>query len=119
MLRFLQKPAVSPELAERTSLRHPTPTSCMDLCSRGTGTVPKKGRSRAGRTGGQLEFRAADALIGWSYFTADEAPQTCRLWRRLGWDPALVWLRQGELTKWIFIPGDGSAEKPVALDIGG
>lgn len=67
---------------------------------------------------GDIEFRTANATTGWLYHSADEDSTACSLWRKLGWDPALVWLRRGNLTKWIFIPGDGSEEKAITLDIG-
>lgn len=68
--------------------------------------------------GSQTEFREADATTGWSYYSADNDPTACQLWRKLGWDPALIWRRHGPDTKWIFDPGDGSDQKAIDLDIG-
>ena len=68
---------------------------------------------------GQAEFREAKALTGWLYSSADNDPTACRLWRKLGWDPALIWQRRGSETKWIFDPGDGSGEKAIGLGLGG
>jgi len=67
---------------------------------------------------GEIEFRAANATPGWSYYSPDKDPTACTLSRKLGWDPDLVWSRHGEQTKWIFVPGDGSADVDVDLDIG-
>jgi len=66
----------------------------------------------------EIEFRDASAIAGWSYYATDNDPTACQLWRKLGWDPALVWRRHGAETKWIFVPGDGSDEKAIDLDIG-
>jgi hypothetical protein len=66
----------------------------------------------------QLEFRDAHAIAGWSYHSADNDPTACQLWRKLGWDPALVWRRHGAETKWLFVPGDGSDEEAIDLNIG-
>jgi hypothetical protein len=68
---------------------------------------------------GQTEFREAKAVTGWWYSPADNDPAACELWRKLGWDPALIWRRRGGETKWIFDPGDGSDEKAIDLDAGG
>jgi hypothetical protein len=69
--------------------------------------------------GDKIEFRGAKAVTGWIYYSSDAEPAVCQLWRKLGWDPALVWLRRGDQTRWIFVPGDGSGEKMIDLDIGG
>jgi hypothetical protein len=69
--------------------------------------------------GRYIEFRDTKAITGWSYYPADNDPTACQLWRKLGWDPALIWRRHGAETKWIFVPGDGSDEKAIDLDIGG
>jgi hypothetical protein len=66
---------------------------------------------------GETEFREANAITGWSYDVADNDTTTCQLWRKLGWDPALIWQRHGAETKWIFVPGDGSDEKATDLDV--
>lgn len=36
--------------------------------------------------------------------------------RKLGWDPRLVYARAGETKRWIYDPGDGSAEKEIVLE---
>ena len=43
-------------------------------------------------------------------------PTACQLWRKLGWDPALIWYRDGEKSGWMFAPGDGSKDIPLVLD---
>jgi hypothetical protein len=67
---------------------------------------------------GEIEFRASGAIVGWMYYSSDKDPSACQLSRKLGWDPDLVWLRHGEQTKWVFVPGDGSDEREIHLDIG-
>jgi len=54
-------------------------------------------------------------VMGWLYYVSDD-PRSCRLSRKLGWDPDLVWSRDRDRTQWIFVPGDGSDEKPIRLD---
>jgi len=68
---------------------------------------------------GQTEFREAKTVTSWWYSAADNDPAACELWRKLGWDLALIWRRRGGETKWIFDPGDGSEEKTIDLDVGG
>jgi hypothetical protein len=69
--------------------------------------------------GEKIEFHDAKAATGWLYYLSDAEPTVCQLWRKLGWDPALVWLRRGDQTRWIFVPGDGTDQKMIDLDIGG
>jgi hypothetical protein len=69
--------------------------------------------------GDKIEFRDAKAVTGWLYYSSDAEPTLCQLWPKLGWDPALVWLRRGDQTRWIFVPGDGTDQKMIDLDIGG
>jgi len=52
---------------------------------------------------------------GWLYYTSPDHPDRCTLWRKLGWDPALIWRRHKSGGKWVFDPGDGSAERPIDL----
>ena len=69
---------------------------------------------------GRIEFQAPGAPNGWLYSLGrNDDPSACSLWHKLGWDPALIWLRRGEQTKWIFVPGDGSEDIPFELDVGG
>jgi hypothetical protein len=56
---------------------------------------------------------------GWVYSASETHPEACSLWRKLGWDPALIWQRDGDKTGWVFDPGDGSDEKPIRLNLGG
>jgi hypothetical protein len=69
--------------------------------------------------GDKIEFRDAKAVTGWVYYSSNEEPTVCQLWRKLGWDPALVWLRRGDQTRWVFVPGDGSDQTLIDLDIRG
>jgi len=66
---------------------------------------------------GKIEFRPAKAIPGWSYYSTNNDRTTCKLSRKLGWDPDLVWWRRGDETTRIFIPGDGSEEIPIDLDV--
>jgi hypothetical protein len=67
---------------------------------------------------GEIHFGMSGAATRWIYYSADRHRNYCSLSRKLGWDPALVWQRDGEKTNWVFVPGDGSEEKPIQLDIG-
>jgi hypothetical protein len=68
--------------------------------------------------GDDVEFRKSNASSGWSYSSSPDAT-ACTLSRKLGWDPSLVWQRNGGQARWVFVPGDGSADKPIRLDGGG
>jgi len=68
---------------------------------------------------GENEFREAKAITGWWYSATENDLTACELWRKLGWDPALIWRRRGGETKWIFDAGDGREEKTIDLDVGG
>ena len=68
--------------------------------------------------GRYIIFSAPDPAGQWLYSVSGADAASCRLWRKLGWDPALIWLRDGGKTRWIFAPGDGSAEIPIELDGG-
>ena len=67
---------------------------------------------------GGVDFRQQGALGSWRYSSADTKPPLCTLAYKLGWDPSLVWSRRGAETKWLFVPGDGGAERAIDLDIG-
>ena len=67
-----------------------------------------------------LTFEQRSPELRWDVLGASSSdidPETCQLSRKLGWDPDLVW-RKGQ-TKWIFAPGDGSADATIDLDTGG
>jgi hypothetical protein len=57
-------------------------------------------------------------IPGWIYDTSEAHAGACSLWRKLGWDPALIWRRDGDQTGWVFDPGDGNDERPLRLDAG-
>jgi hypothetical protein len=52
----------------------------------------------------------------WFYYASPAHPDKCTLWRKLGWDPALIWRRNRGGGRWVFDPGDGSAERPFRLN---
>jgi hypothetical protein len=52
----------------------------------------------------------------WLYYTSPAHPDKCTLWRKLGWDPALIWRRHRNGGRWIFDPGDGSQEQPIEVN---
>jgi hypothetical protein len=52
----------------------------------------------------------------WLYYTSPAHPDKCTLWRKLGWDPALIWRRHRGGGRWVFDPGDGSQERPLELN---
>ncbi len=68
--------------------------------------------------GNSIDFQKPHAIVGWSYAVSRQSASACSLWRKLGWDPALTWIRDGDKTRWIFVPGDGSEEIPIKLDGG-
>jgi len=53
--------------------------------------------------------------VVWLYYTSLQHPDKCTLWRKLGWDPALIWQRHREGAKWVFDPGDGSEQRTIKL----
>src|SRR5437763_15226958 len=61
-------------------------------------------------------IRGISMLSPWLYYTSSSHPERCTLWRKLGWDPALIWRRHVGGGKWVYDPGDGSAERPLRLD---
>ena len=69
--------------------------------------------------GTSIERRGQFVAIGgiamaaeWLYYTSPDHPDHCTLWRKLGWDPALIWRRHGGTANWSFDPGDGTPERP-------
>ena len=62
-----------------------------------------------------VAIRGISMAADWLYFTSPRHPDRCTLWRKLGWDPALIWRRDGNITSWVFDPGDGGDERPVKL----
>lgn len=58
------------------------------------------------------EIRGISMAEGWLYYTAPDHPDRCTLWRKLGWDPALIWRRHAGGGAWSYDPGDGTAERP-------
>jgi hypothetical protein len=72
----------------------------------------------AARHGRFVMLQQPQVIPSWIYDTAEARPTACSLWRKLGWDPALIWRRDGDTTGWVFDPGDGSDERPLRLDAG-
>jgi hypothetical protein len=62
-----------------------------------------------------VAIRGISMTAAWLYYTSPLHPDHCTLWRKLGWDPALIWRRSGNITGWAFDPGDGRAERPFKL----
>lgn len=62
-----------------------------------------------------VTIRGISMASGWLYYTSPKHPAQCTLWRKLGWDPALIWRRDGNITRWSFDPGDGNDERPIKL----
>lgn len=51
----------------------------------------------------------------WMYAPSKSDGSTYTLSIKLGWDPRLVGVHDAKGTRWEFVPGDGSEEKPVIL----
>jgi hypothetical protein len=49
----------------------------------------------------------------WLYYTSPEHADKCTLWRKLGWDPSLIWRRHRGGGSWSYDPGDGTPERPL------
>jgi hypothetical protein len=64
------------------------------------------------RQGQFVAIRGISMSSVWLYYTSPAHPEKCTLWRKLGWDPALIWRRHNG-GRWTFDPGDGSAERPL------
>lgn len=60
-----------------------------------------------------VEIRGISMRQGWLYYASAAHPEKCTLWRKLGFDPALIWRRRGGTAYWAFDPGDGRPERPV------
>jgi hypothetical protein len=51
----------------------------------------------------------------WLYYASPDHPDKCTLWRKLGWDRALIWRRHRSGGSWAYDPGDGTPERPLKL----
>ena len=64
----------------------------------------------------QGQFVAISGLMmpsgSWLYYSSARHPDSCTLWHKLGWDPALIWRRHRYGTNWVYDPGDGRPEIP-------
>jgi hypothetical protein len=60
-----------------------------------------------------VAIRGISMSSAWLYYTSPAHPDKCTLWRKLGWDPALIWRRQHNGGRWTFDPGDGTAERAI------
>jgi hypothetical protein len=65
------------------------------------------------RQGQFVAIRGISMSSVWLYYTSPAHPDKCTLWRKLGWDPALIWRRQRGGARWSFDPGDGGAERAI------
>lgn len=55
-------------------------------------------------------------IAPWVYQFPARDPRQCSLSRKLSWDPDLVYRFDGESGHWLFAPGDGGDDVPLALD---
>ena len=62
-----------------------------------------------------VEIRGIAMTSGWLYYAPASHPDRCTLWRKVGFDPALIWRRHRDGGKWAYDPGDGGAEQPIKL----
>jgi hypothetical protein len=62
-----------------------------------------------------VAIRGISMVSGWLYYTSPQHQDRCTLWRKLGWDKALIWRRHRGGGRWVFDPGDGTAEIPFRL----
>ena len=62
-----------------------------------------------------VAIRGISMAESWLYYTSPAHADTCTLWRKLGWDPALIWRRHRYGEKWTLDPGDGRPEKPLTV----
>jgi hypothetical protein len=68
----------------------------------------------AERQGQFVELRGISMVSGpWLYYASPRHPDRCTLWRKLGWDPALIWRRHRYGANWAYDPGDGTPERPL------
>ena len=58
-----------------------------------------------------VAIRGISMIAAWLYYTSSTHSDKCTLWRKLGWDPALIWRRDRSGGRWWFDPGDGSGER--------
>jgi hypothetical protein len=66
------------------------------------------------RAGNWLMFDAG-GLSPWIYYPVEADGWAYSLSIKLGWDPRLVYLRNRDGARWVFVPGDGSDERAIAL----
>lgn len=86
------------------------PAELAEFCADLAGGIVAERRHRF------VELHPPGKPLGWLYDAAEPAGGSCTLWRKLGWDPALVWRRNRDGARWIFAPGDGSDEREIAVD---
>ena len=55
------------------------------------------------------------ALGDWLYYPERDG-SGFTLSRKLGWDPRLLYQREGTAQRWVYDPGDGSATKEIVLE---
>jgi hypothetical protein len=58
-------------------------------------------------------YLGASSSASWRYTRRGKDGYS--LWHKLGWDPSLRYEVDGAATRWVFDPGDGSAEKVLQL----
>ena len=62
-----------------------------------------------------VQIRGISMAAEWLYYTSPDHPDTCTLWRKIGWDPALIWRRERGGGRWAFDPGDGGPERTLKI----
>jgi len=98
-------------------LRHgacPQPTAAEEIAEWQSGLPASLTAQRHGRF---IVITGPTVGPGWIYDISEPDPSECSLSRKLGWDPALVWLKRSDGAHWVFVPGDGSADKPIRIDL--
>lgn len=68
------------------------------------------------RSGTWIRFNTDGDIIGWMYERTANDCLAYSLSRKLGWDPNLIYRREGMTGKWVVDPGDGGDERVLATE---
>jgi hypothetical protein len=63
------------------------------------------------RAGQRTQLYTDSPVNGWLYEHSDQNCLAYTLSRKLGWDPRLIYRREGPTGQWVRDPGDGGAEQ--------